>query len=315
MSENATATQEQSAQTDQTETSDEQTGSEQQASGEQLSEKKSDGKQTEAQKEMQKFVKELKLKVNGKEVSKKIDWNDEASLIKEFQLAEANKMGMQKASEYEKSFQQFIQNLQQNPKNVLKQLGQDPDKMLEAWVNEKLQEMEKSPEVKEREAALRKAEEAENKAKKLEEKIQQREFLELKRQETEKFEHQMGDFFNKYPNAPEEFKDEIRAKAINVMQKYLEEIPELELKDVLPIVEEQYFDRFNKMVETAPLALVEKLFGKKAIDKMRLENIKKVQDAQINNLNKGSTSVVTPAQKAKGSEQLVSSKNFFRNLK
>ena len=273
---------------------------------------KTEEKLPESQKEMKKFIKELKLKVNGKEMVKKIDFDDENSLIREFQMAEANKEGMKKASEYEKAFNQFLKDFQENPRDAMKQLGHDPDKLLEAWVNEKLEEMKKDPRDLEREKFLKEKELAEKRAKDLEEKLKEREFLEEKKAQAELFERQFNDFFQKYPESPEEFKDEIRIRAINVMQKYLEEIPELELKDVLPIVEQQYFEKFNKMVESSPLALIEKLVGKKALDKIRLENIKKMQTTQLDNLNKVVSTAKVPEKKDK--KPLVDSKTFFREL-
>lgn len=100
--------------------------------------------------------KKYSLKVDGKNEDMEIDLSNEEEMIKHLQLSKASQKRMQESAEMRKGLQELFQALQTDPARVLN----DPrlnipeevkKKLAEAIVNKELQEMQKSPEQKEKE--------------------------------------------------------------------------------------------------------------------------------------------------------------------
>jgi hypothetical protein len=102
-------------------------------------------------KEVKNLIKEFQLKVNGKTVNKTIDLSDENALRNELQLSAAARQAMQEASNLKKLYEQEVSRLRKNPWQVLEELGLNPDEMAELRIQQRIEEMKKSPEQLERE--------------------------------------------------------------------------------------------------------------------------------------------------------------------
>lgn len=121
----------------------------------------------------QKAARKYKLKVDGVEEEVDLDSLDDASLVKELQMAKAARKRMQEAAEVRKSFKSFMEQLQKDPISTLKAKelgGIDIRKQIEEQIlreyeesqlpqeQRQLREMERK--LQEREAQLRAIEEA-----------------------------------------------------------------------------------------------------------------------------------------------------------
>ena len=128
------------------------------------------------------MIKEFELKVGGKTYKKKLDLNNEEELQRELQMAMAGRQAMQQKAELEKIYEQEIRRLQDNPWEVLQELGFDPLELSESKLREYVQEQQKSPEQVERERIERELIAARKEAEDLKRRHEEMEFAKLQEQ-------------------------------------------------------------------------------------------------------------------------------------
>lgn len=262
------------------------------------------------------MIRELELNVNGKMIKKKIDFNDIESLKREFQIAEANKSGMQKAAEYEKLYQQELKNMKDRPWEYLQKLGFDPDKMSEERILQKIEQMKKSPDQVAREEkdaeAIKNREEADNYKKELE----KERMLRSQEKEQALFFKEKEQALKEYKNLPDTPK--VNSKIIEVMVWAIDEMiksgvkdPRVDVSDVLPVVEAELIKEYNELFEILPDESLEKYIGTKNTDRMRKKRLADMKESP--------TLKVTPTAKSTTPKikelPKTSARDFFRNLK
>jgi hypothetical protein len=98
-------------------------------------------------------LKEYRLKVNGREKLVKFNPFDDAEVTRYLQKAEASDSKFQEAAEVRKAAMQFIDELRKNPAKVLRDpnIGIDVKKFAEQILNDQVEELQKTPEQRERE--------------------------------------------------------------------------------------------------------------------------------------------------------------------
>lgn len=263
------------------------------------------------------MIRELELNVNGKMVKKKIDFNDIESLKREFQIAEANKSGMQKAAEYEKLYDQELKNMKNDPWGYLQKMGLDPDKMSEERILQKIEQMKKTPDQiarEERDAeSKRHREEAERYKKELDEerlaRSQEKEITSFMKEKTEAL--------KEYKNLPDSPK--VQDKIVEEMIWVISELekagiknPKVNVSDVLPNVEARLIKEYNELLEAMPEESLEKYIGAKNTDRLRkkrLSDMKETPSLKVTQTSKTSN----PAKLKEEPKTLA--RDFFRNLK
>ena len=101
---------------------------------------------TEKQEAKAELKRRMKFKVNGREVERDIDLNDEDALQELLQKGFAADERFQSASSLEKKMKEFAALLQADPYEALRAAGHDPDKLTEAYMQKRVEELAKSPE-------------------------------------------------------------------------------------------------------------------------------------------------------------------------
>ncbi len=276
--------------------------------------------QTKEQAKIAKKIKQLKLKIDGKEVSEdlpfKIDENPEVVeyMTKQLQLAKAAQKRMSEASDYKKKLDQVSDYLSQakgNPKKIrelMKDLDVDEKQLAAMIVEDELERAKKSPEQLEKErleSELQKIREEREKEKK---EMEDQKYQLLVQQYQEKF--QQG-FEKGLEKAGLPDNDYFRKRVVDYMQSALDKGRDVEIADVVPFIKEEMFSELKSMFSVMPEETLETLLGDN-IKRLRKRNLAKAKEVPAVPLNKAVVDTGSKAEPKK--EEKISFKDYFKNL-
>lgn len=234
---------------------------------------------------VQQMIKELKLKVNGKEIVEKIDLNDEARLIKALQMEKASQEAFQRAAAKEKEIasintqlDQFFELLRTDPLKVLMnpELGLNAEELANKILDIKIEEELKTPEQKALEEAKAKLAEYEEKEKKSREEAEQLRHEKLSAQYEKEFSDSITNAISKgeLPASPY-----IVAKFGQLMEIALKQKLDVSADDLIPIIKETYIRDMKDMLGKLPDEAVEDLISPDRVKAMRNKRIQAVREA------------------------------------
>jgi GTP cyclohydrolase I len=254
-------------------------------------------------KEVEKRLKKLKLKVDGKEIEEEIDLDDEERLTREFQLSKLGQKRAQEKAELEKQVGAFMKALGEDPFAAMKELGMNPDQVIEDYINKQLEQAKKSPEQveKERLESELKAIRAEREREK--EEHNTKELARLQEQAFQQYDTQMEQALNKsgLPKTPYTVK-----KMADYMLVALEAGHDVTPDDVVDVVREEMNSDLKEMFASLDEETIEGLLGEQVINKLRKRRVAKAQAAQ----KALGTKVVETGNSAKTSETPKEKKSF-----
>lgn len=240
------------------------------ASGEQLTKKE------------EKTLKEYKLKVNGKEKTVRFDASNDEEVIKYLQKAEASDSKFAESAEIRKAAMQFIKELKENPRKVLSDpnIGVDLKKFASEIMNEELQEMEKTPEQKEREKlqkeleALKKEREDEKKS------SEQKEFERMSAEHERNLETEISAALD-VGGLPK------TARTVKIMAEMamiaLQNGIDVSMKDLAPLVKNTTLSEFKEVVSSLSDDQLEDFLGKEVLGRLRKRNVAKSKPVETTN--------------------------------
>lgn len=220
--------------------------------------------------------KTLKLKVDGQEENFEFDPNDEASLVRELQKARAFDKRNKEHSGFKSQVDQFLKMLQEAPESALEKMGIDVDKLAEARLSKRVEEMKKTPQqIKEEKLQaeleqLRKekkdADEAKQKAQ--QESMRNKAAAEIETDISEALENAKSFLPKKSPWVLKNIAQYMYMAATNGY-------PQVTAKDVLPLVEKQYREEMAELASVSSEDMLEQLVGKANLDRYRKAAISK----------------------------------------
>jgi small-conductance mechanosensitive channel len=277
--------------------------------GEALAEKKASGEKLTKKEERQ--LKEYKLKVNGKEKVVKLDPFNDEEVSKYLQKAEASDAKFQEAAEVRKAAMQFIEELRKNPKKILMDpnIGVDYKKLAQEWMNEEIQEMEKTPEQKEREKlqkeleAIKKEREEEKKA------SEQRELERLQAEHERNLESEISAALD-VGGLPKTART-VKAMA-EMMMIALQHGIDLSPKEIAPIVKTTTLGEFKEVVNSLSDDQLEDFLGKEIIGRLRKRSVAKMKSVETANSVKPTGNSVKKEEAPKESKK-ISIRDFLRD--
>lgn len=241
-----------------------------------LEKKESGEKLTRAE---EKTLKEFKLKVNGKEKSFKIDMSNEAELQKHFQKAAASDEAFNQAAEVRKAAMAFMQDLKTNPRKVLADpnIGIDVQKFAEQIMNERIQEMEKSPEQREREGKEKQLEELKRQLDDQRNQFNQKEQERIQVEHARNLENEISTALDigGLPKTPRTVAS--MAEMMSIALKYG---VELSPQEIAPIVKKMRYEELQEMLESTPDDQIEDFIGKNVLGRLRKKNVAKTKVPQ-----------------------------------
>ena len=262
------------------------------------------------EKEVKDMIREFELKVNGKKKKIKLDLSDESDLVRRLQLAEAGQDAMREKAELEKMFNQEVSRLRDNPWEVLKEIGHDPDKLAEQLIQERIEQMKKSPEQVEREKIEKELADARAKLKAQEDKVKEEQALRLQENAAVQLDQDITDVLKNDPELPKTRKT-VRRIADAMLWAMENGFEDVTVSEVIPSVKAEIRSEMDEFLSEMPDELFEKWIGNKNIDRLR--------NRRLASMKKAPTVDVKPqAQLKKETEQekrdKVQAKDFFRSL-
>ena len=270
-----------------------------------------------SEEEVKDMIKEFTIKVNGKEKQVKFDLGNEAEIIKKLQLAEASQVAMQEKREMEKSYEQEVRNLLENPFEVLQELGLDPLKLAEDRIKSEVEERKKSPEVRERERIEKELAQARAELKQRSEEAESAKMQQLEEQATTQLNNEIQTALDAHPNLPNT--EGTIAKISETMLWAYENADKLginpddiKVEDVIPTVEKEIREEIRQLLGQLPEDGIEELIGQQTLEKMRKKRLSTAQTNNVNNV-KSTTQSVKPS-KENAEKIREKAKNYFRNL-
>lgn len=209
------------------------------------------GEISEAQ--ARKMIKQLTLKVDGKEIIEELPMEVPAELEeflkKELQMSKLSQKKAQEAAELKKAkikqdadMNAFLNHLLNSPKSVLKDLGIDLSAFAEQVLNEELEEMQMDPrerQIRELEAELNKRKEAE---KKLEEDRKAAEFKAMQDKFAADYERDLLEAMDSNKLSPSPYNI---SKLANMMLVALEQGIDVSFNDLVPIIVKERRDEIK----------------------------------------------------------------------
>jgi hypothetical protein len=285
------------------------------ATEEELAELAASDEATTAEKQEAKaeLKRRMKFKVNGREVEREVDLNDEEALQALLQKGFAADERFQSASTLEKKMKEFAALMQSDPMQALIAAGHDPDKLTEAYMEKRLQELSKSPEQQQLEKLQKEIE----KERKLRESLENEKLSAEQAQVEVEFSRQLDEEITTALGKSDLPKSPYVVKRIaeNLMLG-LEQDENISVEDVLPIVERQIKEEIQQMFEAMPEDVIEKVLGNNVANKLRKRRLNSMKKAP-----EGASAVKPTGQsemnksKPKQDEaKPVKAKDFFKNF-
>lgn len=223
--------------------------------------------------EVKELIKEFQLKVNGKTFNKSINLNDEEALKKELQMAAAGRQAMQEAAELKKLYSNEINRLKESPWEVFKELGLDPDELAEMRIQQRIEEMKKSPEQIEREQLQKELEDARKQLEAEQKRAQEAEMARLQEQAAASLDEEISNALTAHPEIPN---SEYGVKKIaDVMLWAIDQgWSDVTVEDVIPTVKAELKKDINRFMTELPEDFLESYIGQKNINRLREKRIK-----------------------------------------
>ena len=255
----------------------------------------------------------MKFKVNGREVERDIDLSDEEGLQELLQKGFAADERFQSASALEKKMQEFAALMEGDPIQALIAAGHDPDKLTEAYMEKRVNELSKSPE----QLQLEKLQQEIEKERKLREGLEQEkisaEQSKIEAEYSRQLDEEITDSLSSsdLPKSPYVVKRIAENLMLGIQQGY----EDISVQDVLPLVERQIKDEIRQMFEAMPEDLIEKTLGSDVSTKLRKRRLSKMKKAPETATSVKATGK-SEMKKTEVTEEVkrIKAKDFFKNF-
>jgi hypothetical protein len=266
-----------------------------------------------SEKEVKNLIREYQLKVNGKMVNKRIDLGDEASLKNELQLAAAARQSMQESANLKKLYEKEVGRLKSDPWAVLQELGLDPDEMAELRIQQRIEEMKKSPEQLEREKIQAELQAAREESRKLKEERDSEQFEKMKEQAAVQIESEIEQALDAHKTLPKS-RHIVKRIADSMLWAINNGYENVSAEDVMPLVEKEWRDEMSRLMDDSPEDILEQLIGQRNLERMRAKRLNAMNTSNIKNTSAiKSTAGSVPKQEEKKGEK-IKQREFFRSL-
>lgn len=256
--------------------------------------------------------KKFKIKVDQKEEEMDLDMDNEEEIRRHLQLSRVSQKRMQESNDLKRDVSDLFTRLNNDPFSVLADpesgLGMNVDDIVRQYVEKKLADAEKSPEQLEFEKtqdelkrlkAERETEKQQREKERYDAQLQS-EILRYDQMMTKTLEN--SEFKKPSPYLVKKMSDYL----ILGVQNGLDVTPD----DILPIVRDEIQSEIRELINSAPEAVIEEMFGKEIFNKMRKRNLAKAKQAPIH-----ASSIKDAGVKKVSSEKAkepISYKQFFK---
>jgi hypothetical protein len=266
-----------------------------------------------SEKEVKNLIKEFQLKVNGKIVNKKIDLSDENALRNELQLSAAARQAMQEAANLKKLYESEVSRLKQDPFSVLAELGLDPDQLAEMRIQQRIEEMKKSPEQIEREKIQAELQAAREEANKLRAEREAEQFEKLKDQAAAQIETEIEQALDAHKTLPKS-RHIVKRIADSMLWAMNNGFDDVTAEDVMPLVEKEWRDEMSRLMDDSPEDILEQLIGQRNIERLRAKRLNAMSTSNAKTANSVKPTAASVQKKDESPKQKIKQREFFRSL-
>ena len=263
-----------------------------------------------SEKQAQSMIKKFQLKVNGKSYEKEIDLSDENAVRNELQLSAAARQAMSESSNLKKQYEKELARLKQDPYSVLAELGLDPDQLAEMRIQQRIEEMKKSPEQVEREKIQKELQEAREEARKLKEEKETNELTKLQEQAAIQIEDEITKALDAHQTLPKS-RHVVKRIADSMLWAMNNGFENVTAEDVIPMVEKDLTEEYNRLMDDAPEEMLERLIGKRNIDRLRAKRVAQAKTSPLNAVKPTANSVKEQKEEPR---KKISQREFFSKL-
>lgn len=259
------------------------------------------------------LAKRISMKVNGKEQEFDLSNDEHIERLKEMaQKGEGADQKFQEASKMRKQMEAFAQLMQKDPIAALKKLGHDPDKLTESYMEERIAQMQKSPEQIEKETLQKELEEIRTEKERLENERLDAEKARAADAYSRQLDNEITDALatSDMPKSPYVVK-----RLAEFMMLGLKKDPNFAVKDALPLVERQIKSEIQQMFEAMPEDTVEKILGNNVATKLRKKRLSKAKQVPATaSAIKATGKTEINASRPKQTSKPKSAKDFFSDF-
>lgn len=264
----------------------------------------------QAQKDLEKRLEKFKIKVDGEESEEELDLNDKEAIKKHLQMSKASQKRMQESAQLRKEVENFVSALKTDTRRVLQEMGIDPKEFATGVINQEIQELQKSPEQREKEQHQKEIEELRKRIAADEESKKQAEYSRMQ----EKFAFELDRDITSALTSSQLPKSPYVVKRIaDTMALALEHGHDVSVGDILPLVEKQIKEEIQNMFGAMPEEALEAVLGKQNADRLRKNRLSKMKKAIDSPSKAKETGESSKASQSK-EDKKVSAKDFFRSL-
>ena len=263
-----------------------------------------------------KRLKKLQLKFNGREYEEELPFEIEDNpeyvdwMKKQLQLAKLGQTKSQEYSQLETEIQQFVEELRKNPRKALANpnLGVDLKALAAEILEEEINESQKTPEQKEKEALERKLRELEEERERERAELQKKEYERLVEQKYEQFDLQMSKALetSDLPRSPYVVK-----KMADYMMLAVKNGVRIDASDIVPIVRDEIQNDIKDMFGVMPDEVLDQLLGKDTYDRLRKHRLSRAKKKKNPAVTKGKAQDVGTKTQKKEEKEPIDFKSFF----
>ena len=210
--------------------------------------------------------------------------------------------------------QEFLR-LQQNPWEVLQELGYDPDEMSRARLEETVKQRSKPQEQIEKEKYQKELEEARAEAKKLKEEKENLEFSKLQEQAAVQIEQEIMSALDGHKSLPHS-KHVVKRIADSMLWAMDNGFEDVTADDVIPLVENELRDELNRFMDDMPDELLERFISNQTFDRMKKKksSANKIQPKAVPSINNIKPTTNEIKVKKEEPAKRIDNRNFFKKL-
>ena len=269
----------------------------------------------EEQAEIAEVQEELKrmfsAKISGED--REFDLDDEGALDEIRKLVSMGggaQKSMQESAELRKDVDSFMSDLQNNTASTLAEMGIDVNDFAEAILNQQIEEMEKSPEQREKEATMS---ELEQLRKELDSERQSKEEADYQRQ-VEQYEIQLdreiSEALDSDPSLP---KSDYVYKRVGEAMLWADDNGfEVSAADVIPLVKDELQKEMSEFMDVLPVEFIENFIGGNAMEKLRKQRLSRMDKKDFDTVSSTKDTAINTDNAPVSNKKKINMKDFLR---
>lgn len=264
--------------------------------------------------EIKELKKKIKAKANGKDVEYDIDFNDDKKLQELVSKALGADEKFQEAALTKKQMTQLAEMLSDKKGvwEVMKHAGHNPEELVNEFVEQYLQEKEKSPEQKELERIQKERDEYQKKAKQLEDEKISIENQRIQQEYERNLEQEIDQAFKEMTDLPKSPYTVRRLAA--TMHAFIEKGHQISVKQAADIVRRENARELQDMFSLMPEEAIEQLLGENNNKRLRARRMAKAKEVKNASQIKSTGLAEIEKELHTKSQPKTSAKDFFKKL-